>query len=114
MADLKEEKKSILKVFNRQNCFLTDVTEKASWTGHAANKEEVFGSLKERQPRKFSKMKISHCSVLYLFSLATAEFPSRSNSDAKALYEVREILRNDLSKYHGTIKPGEKIIFWKN
>jgi hypothetical protein len=37
---------------------------------------------------------------------SVAEFPSRSNSDAKALYEVREILRNDLSKYHGTIKPG--------
>lgn len=38
-----------------------------------------------------------------------SEFPSRSNSDAKALYEVREILRNDLSKYHGTMKPDTSL-----
>ncbi len=67
--------------------------------------------MKENQSN-ISEMTISQCSVLYLFSLTTAEFPSRSNSDAKALYEVREILRNDLSKYHGTIKPGEKVILW--
>jgi len=38
-----------------------------------------------------------------------SEFPTRRNSDAKALLEVRELLRNDLQRYHGTVKIEENL-----
>jgi len=38
-----------------------------------------------------------------------SEFPTRRNSDAKALLEVRELLKNDLQRYQGTTKVEENI-----
>eukprot|EP00090_Calanus_glacialis_P044726 TRINITY_DN8008_c0_g1_i1.p1 TRINITY_DN8008_c0_g1~~TRINITY_DN8008_c0_g1_i1.p1 ORF type:complete len:608 (-),score=142.19 TRINITY_DN8008_c0_g1_i1:105-1838(-) len=38
-----------------------------------------------------------------------SEYPTRRNSDAKALFEVRELLKNDLERYQGTVKIEENI-----
>jgi len=38
-----------------------------------------------------------------------SEFPTRRNSDAKALHEVRELLKNDLQRYQGSAKLDDNV-----
>ena len=48
----------------------------------------------------YFKYSLAHCTVqcTYFTFVIFIDFPSRSNSDAHALKEVRDLLKNDLNK----------------
>ncbi|XP_023340441.1 uncharacterized protein LOC111710568 isoform X2 [Eurytemora carolleeae] len=68
-------------------------------------------------PRNMSRVQTKENEIFKMSSNSSvntyhseSDFPSRSNSDAHALKEVRDLLKNDLNKYHGTLRSDAALV----